>query len=61
MKIKVVATIILDTEKMGSINKGVKTAIEQGAFNKGSSRLSRMWAWEEATRQDTPDISLELL
>ncbi len=61
MKIKVTATIILDTEKMESINKPVKTAIEKEAFNKGSDRIGRIWAWQEANKQNIPDISLELL
>ena len=61
MKIKVTSTIILDTEKIDTINKVVKTSIEREAFNKGSDRIGRLWAWEEANKQDIPDITLELL
>ncbi len=60
MKIKVVATIMLDTDKIGK-HGPVKTSIEREAFNKGSDRIGRLWAWEEANKQDVPDISLELL
>lgn len=62
MKIKVVSTIILDTEKINSIGKEVvKASIEREAFNKGSDRVGRLWAWDEANKQDIPDITLELL
>lgn len=61
MKIKVTAIIVLDTDKIPNSSKGVKTSIEREAFNKGSDRISRLWAWGEANKQDIPDISLELL
>lgn len=62
MRIKVVSTIILDTEKINTIcNKVIKTSIEREAFNKGSDRVARLWAWDEANKQDIPDITLELL
>ncbi len=61
MKIKVTATILLDTDKIDTINNNVKTCIEREAFNKGSDRIGRLWAWQEANKQDIPDITLELL
>ncbi len=61
MKIKVTSTIILDTDKINKINNNVKAAIEKEAFNKGSDRIARLWAWDEAQQQDIPDITLELL
>ncbi len=44
MKIKVSAAIILDTDKIGKADN-VKFAIEREAFNKGSDRVARLWAW----------------
>lgn len=61
MKIKVTATIILDTERIQMVNKQARLAIEREAFNKGSDRVARLWAWDEANKQDIPDITLELL
>lgn len=61
MKIKVTATIIVDTDKISKLNNNVKTAIEREAFNKGTDRIGRLWAWKEANKQDIPDITLELL
>ncbi len=61
MKIKITTTIILDTEKISKVNSHVKTCIEKEALNKGSDRIGRLWAWQEANKQDIPDITLELL
>jgi len=60
MRVKVTATIILDTDKIGKADN-VKTAIEKEAFNMGTDRIARLWAWQEANKQDIPDITLELL
>ena len=60
MKIKITSTIILDTDKISDVNKVVKTSIEREAFNKGSDRVAKLWAWDEANKQDIPDITLEL-
>ncbi len=61
MKIKVVSTIVLDTEKISKVNTNVKNAIERESRNKGSDRIGRLWAWDEARKQDAPDITLEIL
>ena len=61
MKIKVTSTIILDTDKISKLNNAVRATIEREAFNKGSDRIGRLWAWKEANKQDIPDITLELL
>uniref|UniRef100_A0A6M3LWB1 Uncharacterized protein n=1 Tax=viral metagenome TaxID=1070528 RepID=A0A6M3LWB1_9ZZZZ len=61
MKIKVTSTIILDTDKIKGYNSSVRIAIEREAFNKGSNRVARIWAWEEANKQDIPNITLDLL
>ncbi len=60
MKIKVTSTIMLDTDMIDK-HGPVKTSIEREAFNKGSDRIGRLWAWEEANKQGIPDITLELL
>uniref|UniRef100_A0A6M3K0W9 Uncharacterized protein n=1 Tax=viral metagenome TaxID=1070528 RepID=A0A6M3K0W9_9ZZZZ len=61
MIIKVTSIIMLDTEKIKTINKAVKVAIEREASNPGSDRIGRLWAWDEANRQDNPDIFLKII
>ena len=59
MKIKVTSTIILNTERIDS--KFVRASIEREVIKKGSDRIARLWAWDEANKQEVPDITLELL
>lgn len=60
MKIKVTSTIILDTDKIDKA-RATKVSIEREALNPGSERLGRLWAWDEANKQNTPDITLRII